>query len=203
MPGFITIARNSISPRTNVFPTETVGSVRIVPLFSRRAGSRRVTLSVCIGAPAMVLDFRKRWVARVASLPSNWAWTLPSPMRAIPFFARAGRLAAMSQLEQALKFELPVPVRSEEESTACMSFSFNYHLDHFTGAWQLSSENGTTVHTGCVAFGLDRLGLARFAKHGIDPTKWPAEVRHNFPFDESKSNGRPAAQAESTRLGPQ
>jgi len=158
---------------------------------------------VCIGAPAMVLDFRKRWVARVASLPSNWAWTLPSPMRAIPFFARAGRLAAMSQLEQALKFELPVPVRSEEESTACMSFSFNYHLDHFTGAWQLSSENRTTVHTGCVAFGLDRLGPARFAKHGIDPTKWPAEVRHNFPFDESKSNGRPAAQAESTRLGPQ
>jgi seryl-tRNA synthetase len=137
---------------------------------------------VCIGAPAMVLDFRKRWITRGGDLAKQLGLDFTIANASDPFFGRAGRLAAMSQLEQALKFELLVPVRSEEEPTACMSF--NYHLDHFTGAWQLSSENGTTVHTGCVAFGLDRLALALFAKHGVDPREWPTEVRRNFPFDE-------------------
>ena len=137
---------------------------------------------VCIGAPAMVLDFRKRWITRGGDLAKQLGLDFTVANASDPFFGRAGRLAAMSQLEQALKFELLVPVRSEEEPTACMSF--NYHLDHFTGAWQLSSENGTTVHTGCVAFGLDRLALALFAKHGVDPREWPTDVRRNFPFDE-------------------
>ena len=45
---------------------------------------------------------------------------------------------AMSQIEQALKFELLVPVRSAEQPTACMSF--NYHRDHFGTAWNLRNE---------------------------------------------------------------
>ena len=42
---------------------------------------------------------------------------------------------AMSQIEQALKFELLVPVHSAEQPTACMSF--NYHRDHFGTTWNL------------------------------------------------------------------
>ena len=32
-------------------------------------------------------------------------------------------------------------------------------------------------HTGCVAFGMDRLALALFATHGLDLPRWPAAVR--------------------------
>jgi seryl-tRNA synthetase len=95
-----------------------------------------------------------------------------------PFFGRAGRLAAMSQLEQSLKFELLIPIRSEEQPTACMSF--NCHRDHFSTVWHLVTANGDQAHTGCVAFGLDRLALAMFRTHGLDLTKWPAVVRENL-----------------------
>ena len=92
-----------------------------------------------------------------------------------PFFGRGGKLMAMSQVEQALKFELLVPVHSEEQPTACMSF--NYHRDHFGTTWNLRTAGGATAHTGCVAFGIDRLALALFATHGVDLAQWPARVR--------------------------
>jgi seryl-tRNA synthetase len=82
---------------------------------------------------------------------------------------------AMSQIEQALKFELLVPVRSANEPTACMSF--NYHRDHFGAAWSLRNASGETMHTGCVAFGMDRLALALFVTHGVVLADWPAPVR--------------------------
>ena len=91
------------------------------------------------------------------------------------FFGRGGKLMAMSQIEQALKFELLVPVRSPEQPTACMSF--NYHRDHFGTTWNLRNSAGEIMHTGCVAFGMDRLALAMFATHGLDTQSWPAGVR--------------------------
>jgi seryl-tRNA synthetase len=91
------------------------------------------------------------------------------------FFGRGGKLMAMSQIEQALKFELLVPVRSAAQPTACMSF--NYHRDHFGTAWNLHNKAGAVMHTGCVAFGMDRLALALFAAHGLETASWPEAPR--------------------------
>ena len=55
--------------------------------------------------------------------------------------------------------------------------SFNYHRDHFGTTWGLRSDAGEVAHTGCVAFGMDRLALAIFAAHGADLERWPASVR--------------------------
>jgi len=33
------------------------------------------------------------------------------------------------------------------------------------------------AHTSCVAFGIDRLTVALFAIHGLDPQKWPAVTK--------------------------
>jgi len=92
-----------------------------------------------------------------------------------PFFGRAGKLMAINQVEQALKFELLIPVRSAQQPTACMSF--NYHQDHFGKTWELATAAGEAAHTGCVAFGIDRLTLALFAAHGLDLRTWPASAR--------------------------
>jgi len=81
----------------------------------------------------------------------------------------------MSQIEQALKFELLIPLRSAADPTACMSF--NYHRDHFGTTWNLRNTAGQVMHTGCVAFGMDRLALALFATHGLDLQDWPAATR--------------------------
>ena len=50
-------------------------------------------------------------------------------MASDPFFGRGGRMLAVSQRELKLKFEILVPVISEEKPTAVCSF--NCHQDHF------------------------------------------------------------------------
>jgi seryl-tRNA synthetase len=133
---------------------------------------------VCIGTADQVVDFRARWISRAERL----AGLLRLPYQIIPasdpFFGRAGRIVAISQLEQCLKLELVIPVRSVEQPTACMSF--NYHRDHFGAIWGLQTAAGDTAHTGCVAFGMERLALALFATHGIDLRGWPTAVRENL-----------------------
>jgi seryl-tRNA synthetase len=92
-----------------------------------------------------------------------------------PFFGREGRIKAVSQVQQELKFELLVPIYAANGPTACMSF--NYHLNHFGTTWGISDAAGDAAHTGCVAFGMDRLAVAMFWTHGLDPAAWPDRVR--------------------------
>jgi hypothetical protein len=49
--------------------------------------------------------------------------------------------------------------------------------DHFGATWNLRLVGGGVAHTGCVAFGIDRLTLALFATHGLDLPHWPIAVR--------------------------
>jgi seryl-tRNA synthetase len=130
---------------------------------------------VFVGAPELGLEFRKRWLARAEELAQQLALPYRIATASDPFFGRVGRIMAMSQVQQALKFELLIPVNSEEHPTACMSF--NYHQDHFGTTWGLQTSAREVAHTACVAFGLDRLGLALFATHGLDLRRWPAIVR--------------------------
>jgi seryl-tRNA synthetase len=140
-----------------------------------RLQSFRMREYVCIGTPEQVVDFRQRWIARALELAGTLGLARDIAPASDPFFGRVGRVMAVSQLQQALKLELLVPVRSTEEPTACMSF--NYHRDHFGAIWGLRDESGNVVHTACVAFGMDRLALALFATHGLDVEKWPAPVQ--------------------------
>src|SRR5580704_3491446 len=140
-----------------------------------RLQSFRMREYVCIGTPAQVEEFRKRWLSRAQNLASQLGLNWRIDTASDPFFGRGGMLMARSQVEQSLKFELLVPIHSVEEPTACMSF--NYHRDHFGSTWNLKTEAGEVAHTGCVAFGIDRLALALFATHGIDMPLWPLSVR--------------------------
>jgi seryl-tRNA synthetase len=140
-----------------------------------RLQSFRMREYVCVGSPAQVQDFRARWMKRAEGFAGQLGLPYRIDQASDPFFGRGGKLMAMSQVEQALKFELLVPVHSEDRPTACMSF--NSHRDHFGTVWNLCNASGQIVHTGCVAFGIDRLALALFATHGIEFAQWPARVR--------------------------
>jgi seryl-tRNA synthetase len=140
-----------------------------------RLQSFRMREYVRVGTPRQIDEFRRRWMKLAegfaARLGLNWRIDYASD----PFFGRGGKLMAVSQVEQALKFELLIPVHSAERPTACMSF--NYHRDHFGTAWNIRTATDEVAHTGCVAFGLDRLALALFATHGLDFAAWPAPAR--------------------------
>jgi seryl-tRNA synthetase len=130
---------------------------------------------VRIGSPGQASAFRTEWLARAPAIADLLGLCYRIAPASDPFFGRAGRLMAINQVEQSLKFELLVPVRSAQQPTACMSF--NDHRDHFGNIWDIATDTGATAHTCCIAFGIDRLTLALFAAHGLELRAWPAATR--------------------------
>ena len=140
-----------------------------------RLQSFRMREYVCVGSGEDVVAFRTQWIERGQAIAARLGLPARVAPANDPFFGREGRMKAVSQVQQALKFELLVPIYGEDRPTACMSF--NYHRDHFGTVWDISDAAGQPAHTGCAAFGMDRLAVAMFAQHGLDPARWPAGVR--------------------------
>jgi seryl-tRNA synthetase len=143
-----------------------------------RFQSFRMREYVRIGTAEQIHAFREEWIAVATEIADGLGLSYRVDLASDPFFGRGGQIVAMAQIEQSLKFELLVPVRSTESPTACMSF--NYHQDHFGETWGLRTADGAVAHTGCVAFGMDRLAVAMFATHGTDVDAWPAAVRETL-----------------------
>jgi seryl-tRNA synthetase len=140
-----------------------------------RLQSFRMREYVCIGSPDKVKAFRQRWMKRAQGIAIDLGLVFAVDYASDPFFGRVGQMKAVSQQQQSLKFELLVPLRSEEEKpTACMSF--NYHQDHFGVTWGIQDADGKPAHTACVAFGMDRLAVAMFHTHGANVARWPTAV---------------------------
>jgi seryl-tRNA synthetase len=145
-----------------------------------RLQSFRMREYVCIGNASDVADLRARWMERAQTIARDLGLAFRVDYASDPFFGRIGQMKAISQVQQSLKFELLVPLRSEAQPTACMSF--NYHRDHFGTTWDILDVTGAPAHTGCVAFGMDRIAVALFHTHGIDVAKWPDNVRELLAF---------------------
>jgi seryl-tRNA synthetase len=143
---------------------------------------------VCIGTAEQAVAFRAHWMSRAQELAQELELPYQIAPATDPFFGKAGKLLAMSQIEQSLKFELLIPVLSEENPTACMSF--NCHRDHFGKTWGMRTADGELAHTACVAFGLDRLALALFATHGPKLETWPAALRKLFRSENERTTPR-------------
>lgn len=130
-------------------------------------------------APAdVVVPWRDQWIERGRSLLDSVGLPVQADLANDPFFGRGGRMLALDQRDQKLKFELVIPICSEEKPTAVMSF--NYHQDHFSALFGLRSESGAAVHTACVGFGMERIVLALFKTHGLNPQTWPQCVRERL-----------------------
>jgi len=140
-----------------------------------RLQSFRMREFVRIGSPEQIQLFRDGWMTRAKGLADQLALPYAVDVASDPFFGRVGQMMAVSQVQNSLKFELLIPFFPGAKPTACMSF--NYHKEHFGEVWGLHDERHQLSHTGCVAFGMDRLAVALFANHGIDLARWPASAR--------------------------
>jgi seryl-tRNA synthetase len=140
-----------------------------------RLQSFRMREFVRIGAPEEIVEFREKWMAKAPLLAAELGLPHNIDVANDPFFGRVGQVMAVSQRQQALKFELLIPYYPGASPTACMSF--NYHREHFGQVWGIRDEKGELAHTSCVAFGIDRLAVALFANHGLELKKWPAATR--------------------------
>jgi seryl-tRNA synthetase len=140
-----------------------------------RLQSFRMREFVRIGSPQEILEFRESWMAKAPLLAADLGLPFSIDVANDPFFGRVGQVMAVSQRQQALKFELLIPYYPGASPTACMSF--NYHREHFGHVWGIHDHAGELAHTSCVAFGIDRLTVALFAIHGLNLQEWPARPK--------------------------
>ncbi len=140
-----------------------------------RMQSFQLRENVRAGTPDDVVAWRARWITRGRELLESLGLPIRVEIASDPFFGRGGRLMKASQHELELKFEILVPITSEESPTAVASF--NYHQDKFGSVFDIKAHDGSCAHTACLGFGIDRLAIALLHVHGLDPASWPASVR--------------------------
>jgi seryl-tRNA synthetase len=140
-----------------------------------RMQSFRVREFVRIGDMDEVVAWRDMWLARGVDVLRSLDLDATPDVASDPFFGRGGRMMAVNQKDQKLKYEVLVPVNSVEQPTAVCSF--NYHQQHFGSTFDILTQSGDAAHTACLGFGLERVTMALFKRHGFDPERWPSAVR--------------------------
>ncbi len=138
----------------------------------------RVREFVRVGKPEVVVAWRNMWLERGLAIMRSLGLPAKSEVASDPFFGRGGKMLASAQLEQQLKFEVTVPVISEEKPTALCSF--NWHQEKFGKIFQIKTADGETANTACLGFGMERVCMALFRHHGFDPKTWPVAVREHL-----------------------
>jgi seryl-tRNA synthetase len=138
----------------------------------------RMREHVRMGKPDEVRAWRDVWIQRGLELLKSVGLTAYEAPANDPFFGRGGKLLAANQRQEQLKFELVSPITSSEIPTAVMSF--NYHQDHFSRLYDITTDQGEVAHTACLGFGLERIVLGLFKAHGFDPARWPQPVRERL-----------------------
>ncbi|HXC18003.1 MAG TPA: amino acid--[acyl-carrier-protein] ligase [Holophagaceae bacterium] len=136
---------------------------------------------VRLGTGEEALAHRDYWLERGKEMLLSVGLDARAVVANDPFFGRGGRMMKATQREQVLKFELVVPICSEESPTAVSSC--NYHLDYFGIAFGIKTPDGKPAHSACIGFGLERITLALFKTHGLEVRAWPKPVREILELD--------------------
>lgn len=131
---------------------------------------------VRIGTQDQAVAHRDDWIQRGREILQLVGLEVQVEVANDPFFGRAGKVMASAQREQDLKFELLHAVATWEKPTAITSC--NYHLNYFGQTFDIRTADGACAHTACIGFGLERIALALFMKHGFDVDRWPGDVRN-------------------------
>lgn len=153
-----------------VFRNEPSGDPARLQMFHQREMVR-------IGEPDAVAAWRDKWRDRAIGLLRSIGLAAEFDVATDPFFGRSGRMLAVSQREQALKFEVLVPIASPGPTAVA---SFNYHQEHFAEVHGLETADGAVAHTACLGFGLERVTLALLHAHGLDVAAWDGAVRREL-----------------------
>lgn len=92
-----------------------------------------------------------------------------------PFFVGEFRKQAAFQNAFQLKYEIRARLPFKEDTLAIGSY--NYHQDFFGRNLSINLPDGTPIHTGCAAFGLERTVYAFLSQYGLDQKDWPEPVK--------------------------
>jgi len=175
-PAYPAMARRGRLPRAGltldlggcyVFRNEPSGDPARLQMFHQREMVR-------IGEAEQVIAWRETWMARAKTIFEQTGLQATLAVASDPFFGRGGKLMANNQREQRLKFEILVPIASDEATAVA---SFNFHQDHFGSAFGIQLDDGRVANSACLGFGLERITLALLRAHGLEVRDWPKDVR--------------------------
>lgn len=92
-----------------------------------------------------------------------------------PFFVGEFRRQVAFQNAFQLKYEISALLPFKDDTLAVGSY--NYHQDFFGRNLNISLDDESPAHTGCVAFGLERIAFAFLAQFSLNPKNWPQAIR--------------------------
>jgi seryl-tRNA synthetase len=133
---------------------------------------------IFVGPKEFVLDNRETARQRMAKLFEEIGLAYRVESANDPFFIGEFRKQVAFQSAFQLKYE--IRARLPFDDTTLAVGSYNYHQDFFGRRLNISLPDGSAAHTGCVAFGLERVAYAFLAQFGLDPREWPELVRQGY-----------------------
>ena len=140
-----------------------------------RMQSFRVREFVSLGTAQQVLNWRELWLERGVLFMNSLGLDSKLDAAADPFFGSGADSLMASQKARKLKFELSVPVISNDRPTALCSF--NFHQAFFGMTFDIRTPDGKIANSACVGFGLERIVMALFRTHGFNANNWPKTLR--------------------------
>jgi seryl-tRNA synthetase len=134
---------------------------------------------VLVGGEAWVTETRQKGMDAFIGLVEEWDLECTVETANDPFFGPVYATKSFWQSQGGLKYELRFAVEPGEggKPRTISCGSANLHEGFFGQTFKLGLSDGAPVFTGCVALGVERLALAVFTQHGLEPDRWPAPLR--------------------------
>ena len=130
---------------------------------------------IFVGPADFVLQNRERGRQQMAEFLERVGLAYKVESANDPFFVGEFRKQAAFQNAFQLKYEIRARLPFKDSTLAVGSY--NYHQDFFGRHLNISLPDGKPAHTGCIAFGRERLAYAFLCQFGLDPTVWPEPIR--------------------------
>ncbi len=133
---------------------------------------------IFVGSQDYVLSQRKLGQERMKAVLEEIGLAYRVESANDPFFIGDFKQQAMFQSAFQLKYEIRARLPFKESTLAVGSY--NYHQDFFGRHLKITLPDGGPAHTGCIAFGLERMAMAFISQYGFDMQRWPEAVRRGI-----------------------
>jgi len=101
-----------------------------------------------------------------------------------PFFATVSAIRKFYQKSMQAKFEVKLQINAASDSrskgTEVAAGSINLHDSFFGERFNITSVSNEIATSACIGLGIERIMLACFSQHGVEPDRWPSELASNI-----------------------
>ncbi|MBO34390.1 MAG: hypothetical protein CMM74_15680 [Rhodospirillaceae bacterium] len=132
---------------------------------------------VFLGHPDYIRDRRIESLRLIQELAEDWRMFGELVQSNDPFFTTDFSAKAVHQQRMAMKFEYRMTIPGQEKKLSVLSS--NLHGVTFAKAFSMKRPKGP-LHTGCLAFGIERMALSIIAQHGVDLNAWPENLAAEY-----------------------